>query len=334
MDGGLLVLIQAGLLRALDERRQTIELKSLDRAAIGKTEFKVEATTVTRDQKLQVRKLFQKLGVNATPNEELASVPRFLVKLEELADRAGGEAPRPARPGMSILEEIRRTSGNEQLVRLYDIRETLSREMEEWKRLSDEIDRRLPAWEDLKKLLTHAKTLSGMDEVGKSVDLIREQRQLLDTPDPVAPIVADLTQRLREGLNRLSGEYEARHKEGMDRLRSDPHWKELSPEKRHELLSAQNLQEAARPEVKVQSAEQVLSTLNRISLERFSDQVAAISSRFNSVSDAAAKMCEPEAQFIHLPRRTLKTEAEIDSWLEEVKKTCKAALQDGPIVIQ
>ena len=62
--------------------------------------------------------------------------------------------------------------------------------------------------------------------------------------------------------------------------------------------------------------------------------MAAISSRFHSISDAAAKLCEPEAQFIHLPRRTLKTEAEIDSWLEEVKKTCKAALQEGPIVIQ
>ena len=334
VDGGLLVLLQAGLLRALDERRQTIELKSLDRAAIGKTEFKVEATTVTLDQKLQVRKLFQKIGVNATPNEELASVSPFLVKLEELADRAGGEAPRPVRPDISVLEEIRRASGNEQIVRLYDMRETLSREMEEWKRLSDEIDRRLPAWEELKKLLTHARSLPGMEEVGKSVALIQEQRQLLDTPDPVAPIVATLTQRLREELNRLIGEYEARHKEGMDRLRSDPHWKQLTPEKRHELLSAQNLHEAARPEVNVQSTEQILSTLNRISLEGFSNQVAAISSRFHSISDAAAKLCEPEAQFIHLPRRTLKTEAEIDSWLEEVKKTCKAALQEGPIVIQ
>lgn len=334
VDGGLLVLLQSGLLRALDERRQTIELKSLDRAAIGKTEFKVEATTVTLDQRLQLRKLFQMLGGSATPNEELAFVPQFLMKLEELAGRAGGEAPRPARPGTAFLEEVRRASGNEQLVRLYDMRETLSREIEEWKRLSDEIDRRSPAWEALKGLLTHAGTLPGTEELGKRVELIAEQRQLLDTPDPVAPIVATLTQQLREELNRLSGEYEARHREGMDRLRADSHWKELSPEKRHELLSAQNLHEAARPEVKVQSMEQVLVTLARTPLGRFSDQIAALGSRFDSVSDAAAKMCEPEAQFIHLPRRTLKTEAEIDTWIEEVKKTCKAALEAGPIVIQ
>ena len=334
VDGGLLVLLQAGLLRALDERRQTIELKSLDRAAIGKTEFKVEVTTVTLDQRLQVRKLFQKLGVSAVPNEELSSVPPFLLKLEELVNRAGGEPPRLVCPDNSFLEEIRRASGNEQLVRLYDMREMLTRNIEEWKRLSDEIDKRWPAWESMKRLLTHAEGLPGTEEFKKRVEFIQDQRQLLETPDPVAPIVADLTQRLREELNRLSGEYDACHREGMDRLRIDFHWKELSPEKQHELLSAEMLHEAVRPEIKVQSTEQVLSTLNRISLERFSDRVSAISSRFDRVSDSAAKLCEPEAQFIHLPRRTLKTEAEIDTWIEEVKKTCKLALEAGPIVIQ
>ena len=186
----------------------------------------------------------------------------------------------------------------------------------------------------MKCLMIHAEGLPGTEEFRKRVELIAEQRQLLETPDLVAPIAAALTQRLREELNRLNQEYESRHKEGMDRLRNDLHWKELSPEQRHGLLSDQNLHAAARPDVKVQNPEQVISTLVRTSLARFSDQVAAISSRFNSVSDSAAKLCEPEAQFIHLPRRTLKTEEDIDSWIEEVKETCKMALESGPIVIQ
>ena len=334
VDGGLLVLLQSGLLRALDERRQNIDWKLLDRASIGKTVFKVETTTVTLEQRLQLRKLFQKLGGQVNPNEELSFVPLFLEKLEELANWAGGEAPRPFRPETSFLEDIRRASGNEQLVKLYDIRDRLTGNIEEWKRLSEEIDKRWSGWESMKRLMTHAEGLPGTEEFKKRVELIGEQRQLLDIPDPVTPIVADLTQRLREELNRLSGEYDARHREGMDRLLSDPHWKKLSPEKRHELLFSQMLHEAARPDVKVQSTDQVLTTLARTSLDHFSAQVAALGSRFDTVADVAAKMCEPETQFIHLPRCTLKTEAEIDSWLEEVKKTCKAALEAGPIVIQ
>ena len=334
VDGGLMVLLQSGLVRALDERRQNVDWKLLDRASIGKTEFKVEATTVTLEQRLQLRKLFQKLGETPIPNEELSFVPLFLEKLEKLANRAGGESPRPALPETAFFEEIRRASGNEQLVKLYDIRDRLTHNIDEWKKLAEGIDLRWSGWESMKRLIAHAEGLPGTEEFRKRVELIAEQRQLLETPDLVAPIAAALTQRLREELNRLNQEYESRHKEGMDRLRNDPHWKQLSPEQRHDLLSAQNLHEAARPDVKVQNPEQVLSTLVRTSLARFSDQVAAISSRFNSVSDSAAKLCEPEAQFIHLPRRTLKTEAALDTWIEEVKKTCKAALEAGPIVIQ
>ena len=334
VDGGLMVLLQSGVVRALDERRQSVDWKLLDRQAIGKSEFKVEAITVTLEQRLQLRKLFQKLGGTPSPNEELSFVPLFLEKLEELANRAGGESPRPIRPETAFLEEIRRSSGNEQLVKLYDIRNRLTQSIEEWRSLSEEIDKRLPGWESMKCLMIHAEGLPGTEEFRKRVELIAEQRQLLETPDLVAPIAAALTQRLREELNRLNQEYESRHKEGMDRLRNDLHWKELSPEQRHGLLSDQNLHAAARPDVKVQNPEQVISTLVRTSLARFSDQVAAISSRFNSVSDSAAKLCEPEAQFIHLPRRTLKTEEDIDSWIEEVKETCKTALESGPIVIQ
>jgi len=35
-----------------------------------------------------------------------------------------------------------------------------------------------------------------------------------------------------------------------------------------------------------------------------------------------------------VPRRTLKTENEIDAWVEDLKQQLKDALQQGPIVIQ
>jgi hypothetical protein len=35
-----------------------------------------------------------------------------------------------------------------------------------------------------------------------------------------------------------------------------------------------------------------------------------------------------------VPRRTLKTDEEIDAWVDDVKQQLKAALQNGPIVIR
>ena len=60
VDGGLQVLLVAGLIRAHDERGQTLAPKDLMRRSIGKVMFKVEAATVTSAQRIRIRKLFQK----------------------------------------------------------------------------------------------------------------------------------------------------------------------------------------------------------------------------------------------------------------------------------
>lgn len=43
---------------------------------------------------------------------------------------------------------------------------------------------------------------------------------------------------------------------------------------------------------------------------------------------------EPEAQFIQVPRRTLRTEEEIDLWIKDVKQQLMAVVGRGPIVIR
>jgi len=75
--------------------------------------------------------------------------------------------------------------------------------------------------------------------------------------------------------------------------------------------------------------------LRRLAAEvNFNSFLAAMPARFDNVAADAAEMCEPEIQFIQVPRRTLKTDEEIDAWVEDVKQQLKAALQQGPIVIR
>lgn len=66
----------------------------------------------------------------------------------------------------------------------------------------------------------------------------------------------------------------------------------------------------------------------------FGDRVAAMPARFDNVASNAAELCEPQAQFIQVPRRTLKTDEEIDAWVIEVKQRLKAALKQGPVVVR
>jgi hypothetical protein len=334
VDGSLQVLLVAGLIRALDERGQTFDPKELERKTIGKVMFKVESATVTTAQRIQIRKLLQKVGLSAKQGEELAYVPQFLQKMLELADQAGGEAPKPTRPDTTSLDEIRLTAGNEQLLALYNRRDELSSSIDSCIDLAERIAKRWPNWTVLKRLITHTSSLKGAEVILAQVKTIEQQRQLLEDPDPVTPLIANLTQLLRDELNKLDDEYASRHAEGLKYLENDTNWQQLEPEQRNQLLSEQRLTLFDRPKVSVQSTNDVLITLDNCALSMFADRVAAMPARFDNIASGAAELCEPQAQFIQVPRRTLKTDEEIDAWVIEVKQQLKAALQNGPIVIK
>jgi hypothetical protein len=56
--------------------------------------------------------------------------------------------------------------------------------------------------------------------------------------------------------------------------------------------------------------------------------------RFNQVLQGAAELLEPEVHFVGIPHRILKTEAEIDDWLNEIKAMLVAALEKGPVGVK
>ena len=311
-----------------------LDPKELERKTVGKVIYKVESATITTAQRIQLRKLFQKLDLSARQGEELACALPFLQKMLTLAEQAGGEAPKPPRPDTAFLEELRLTAGNEQLLAIYNQRENLANSIDSWTDLAGRIAGRWHTWLALKQLAAHAANLLEANMILAQVRIIENKRQLLDEPDAITPLCASLTQLLREELNRLDDAYAACHEEGMKKLASDENWQRLSPEQRYPLMSEQNLHETARPAVNVQTTADVLNTLNYCTLDMFNDKVAAMQGRFDNVQKAAAELCEPEVQFISIPRRTLKTPEEIDAWADETKQLLKAALNKGPVVIK
>lgn len=333
VDGGLQVLLVAGLILARDEQGRLADPRELERKAVGKMAFRVESATITTSQRVMIRKLMLKAGVSAKPGEESDHAEEFLEKLLELAGRAGGEPPQPVRPDTSSIEEMRRTAGNERLLALFNRREDLSDCIDNWTGLARRVAERLPRWNVLKRLAVHSSKLPDADAILAQVQTIERERQLLEEPDPITPLAANITQLLRDELNSLDGQYASLFEQRMGRLEQDPNWRELEPDERLRLLSHYSLDESSRPAVNVQSTEGVLETLEGCSLPSFADRVAALSGRFDNVLKRAAELCQPEVQFIQVPRRTLKTEEEIDAWAAEMTERLKTALKQGPVAL-
>lgn len=335
VDGGLQVLLNAGLIRAQNEKGQAIDPKDLERKAIGKTTFKVESATVSAPQRIQIRKVMQKLAMsNIKQGEELMKVPEFLQKLLDLAQSAGGEAPLPIRPNTEAIEEIRLMQGNEQLLAIYNKRDELTSSIREWEETAKKIQQRLPLWSHLERLLSHTNGLEDAEALQAQADQIKEQRHLLRDPDPITPLASNVTQLLRDKLNELKQAYNANYTKGFNKLETDATWSGLDPNEKHGILLPQNLTEATQPAIEVSDQAAILQTLSGISVSALADRVAALPARFDQALQEAAKLKEPTAKLVYLQKPTLKTDEEIDAWVEQTREHLKKALKEGPIIVR
>ena len=334
IDGGIYALVQSGDLRATDPDNKILDAKGIDRAKLNQTRFRVESVTVGAPQRIKVRKLLQDIGITCRPNEELAGIAKLLEVLRDRAASAGGDPPRPESPSVSHLDELGLKAGNEQIVAVYERHEELAQQAKAWKQTSDRIAERLPRWSRLEKLLAHADGhIPDAADLKTQADAIRDQRMLLGDPDPVPGLCEQVTKLLRDALTKSQADYQAAHEAGMAGLKADDNWVQLTPEQKNQLLVAEKLTNV--PQVDTSTEAKVLESLDAMSLSTWSDRNAALPGRFERVRLAAAEFMEPEAVYVKIPSRTLKTPDEVREWVQTLEKELLAKLEtsEGPVVV-
>ncbi|MDR1520799.1 MAG: BREX system P-loop protein BrxC [Planctomycetota bacterium] len=330
IDGALWSLWLAGLVSARDDRHAAPDPRQTERRAAGKLIFKTESATVNARQNIEIRQLFQVCDIHTPGSGEAGNADAFIKRLLDLADAAGGEAPKPEKPDISRLDQLRQLSGNALLLGIHQDREELQRLHDEWQGRSLLVEKRWPEWLELSRLREHAKGLAGAGTWLAQMDAVVAGRQLLNDPNPLAALRQNLAQRLRDELNRLSAAYADAHGQGLAGLARDPAWTALPPEEQKTLLARYGLNAQAKPALSLGSPAEILSSLDACPLLAFEDRVAALPGRFSELLKAAASLREPRTQFVPVIRRTLRDAAEIDAWAEEMKNLLRQALRQGP----
>jgi hypothetical protein len=330
IDGALVLLSVTGHLRAT-QNGQPFDPRQLDHSKIGICDFRAEHVTISATQKLAIRKLFQAAHVGCKPGEETAVTLEFILKMIEFAEAAGGEPPRPEKPDLATVKEIKALTGNEQLVKLYEQRDVLTQSMADWAKTAKLIQDRLPRWNSLNNLANHAAKLTEADDARQQIKTIENERQLLAEPDPVAPLCDKLTQLLREILTAHHSSYQQIHQDGMAALKLADAWSKLGDEQRQSLLAQNGL--TALPGIKVGTEDEVIASLKDMSLEMWQAQCDALPQRFQKAQRDAAKMIEPKVVYVTLPSATIHNGDELEAWLAQARKQIQEKLRNGPVGI-
>ena len=334
IDGGVYALLATGHLRATDAAGKVLDAKGLDRAKITQTNFRIESTTVTTVQRIQLRTLLTNVGVSCNPGEELAAMPEFFRVMRALAAAAGGEPPSPESPATVELAELASLAGNEQLVAVHAKRDELLENANAWRGTAVAIQGRNSGWHSLESLLQQSGSVAEADDVQAQADAILDGRLLLADPDPVPGLVDKLTQLLRDALIKARDAYQAAFDKGAERLAADPNWAQLTPEQRHDLRSKQHATKV--PEIRTGTTQDVLTSLRSMPLATWADRTAALPTRFDAILREAAELVLPDPVFLRVKGTTVSNEAELDAWLTSLRAQVKDALDaaDGaPVVI-
>jgi hypothetical protein len=325
VDGALLVLAHAGLIRVLGEDGKETVLRSLPRQKIGLCRFLPETHTVTTTHRRAVRALGQAVGVNVAPDQEAEQLPLILKALRDAAQAAGSEPPAPPAPATPDLDALDGLSGNERLIEVAGRGAALTAAHATWVASRQAIASRLPAYrttEDLVKLGAHGQRAALED--------IRDKRRLLDNPDPLPPLRQDAAAELRGRLNAAYEAYTTASKEAEALLHADANWQKLSPEDKHSIRADNGLLPVQRPEVA--SAEDIVASLSARSLSAWADLTRGLKAGAQGALDEAAERLQPQARPITLPAPgTLSDLPAVDAWLGDIREAIRAALEKGPV---
>src|ERR1022692_4234159 len=329
IDGALFVMLVAGNLRATNNGQPA--QASLPQNQVGVTSLYVDVPPLNVQQRLDLKALFQKIGITTQNGKESEAATQFLQKLLGLAGSAGGSAPRPESPNTQDVRSLQMLSGNAQLLKIHEQKDDLTAKLATWKKNADAIAKRWPLWERLLGFQGFATSVTEAGTCAKSIAAITDGRTLLADPDPVPELIKQLTTALRTALGKLQGDIAEAFRAGDDKLAASPVWKRLSDEQRATLVTTFQLTPPTK-EV-FGTDDEILAALRVSTLADRRNLRDAVPQRFSGAVDEASRLLEPKAQRVVLPGATIHDTSELDEWLAGARKQVQEKLKDGPVIL-
>lgn len=305
--------------------------KELEPRRLGNAKFYLEDDPPTKKQRLAVRGLLTAAGIKYENDKEEAEVSALLQRLVDLANDAGGPLPLPPPPDTSHIEELRAHAGNQQFRAVADAATQLKRDLEQWEQAAKQRERRHDEWSELTRLLSHAEPLPVASEVRGQYEAIEEGRQLLHEPDPLEPLIDDLTDSLREEVKSRAQDLVDAHQRATEALEDSDLWSQLQSESRERILAEAGLGTFSVPDVS--SDEKLLRVLDETSLRTWDERIRFVEARVDQALELAARELQPESVRVNIPTRTIESADDLEAYLENVRSSVTRHLEADKIVI-
>ena len=283
------------------------------------------------EQRLKVRSLLTAAGIAYESGQEGAQLSALLQQLKDLAGRAGGAPPLPEPPSTHHLDGLLAVGGNQRFREVADDHDRLSADLEAWRAAVTQREKRETEWNELERLLRHGDGLPVVETLAPAVFAIRNGRQLLDDPDPVAPLLGDLVSALRTEVTQRAAQLRETQQAAITELEGWDEWNKLDAHDRNSFLAEAKLVPA--PQLDVSTEAKLLEALDARPLSAWSDRVSLVDSRRDQARQRAAKKLEPLSVEVKPPPAMFKPGDDPTPYFDELRARVKSHLDAGTTVI-
>jgi len=325
----LAVLFAAGQLKVTTASGQVLAPGKFLERDTNQYAFERENTPLSVAEKRAIARL-----TKCKPEEAEIEAPKYVAALKDAFALVSGAAPRPADTLPTLLDTLDKLSGK-------DLVKRLAQDEAAVKQLSDDIEAQVatakdrePRWASLGTLVTYLGSDAGGEVEATAIRAERQSildgRLLLAQPDPVPPLISRASDLLRNSLNQSYAAYAQQFAQGVQSLQAQADWVSLKPTDQAAILRQTGL-DTAEPAPAVGTLQELLQSLAHCTPQRWAERTQAVAGKLQQAAAACAKKLEPTVQPYAVPARMVRSEAELDVWLGEVRLAVKVKLKSGPV---
>jgi hypothetical protein len=327
VDTLLAILFAVGQLRITNASGSAWPGSKYSRRDANSSTFSRETAPLSNEEKRAIARL-----VKCKPDEAETRAPDYVAKLKTAMTHATGAPPRPEGRPNALIDELAALSGRDLVKRLAEEEKAAADLLAALTTQAAKITQREADWLQLNTLIEHMAGLPDLPAIAAERDAIRDGRLLLDDPDKSKPLVDRAADVLRNTLNQTFAAYQSEYGHCTGEINSAQEWTRLAPEDRAAILRDVELSSPEKAP-KLGTLVDLVDSLTTRSPHRWGEKRDALRGQLTRALNLASKKLEPSVQPVTTPRRILRTEADLDAWMGEVRATVLTKLAAGPVQI-
>ena len=168
-------------------------------------------------------------------------------------------------------------------------------------------------------------------EVRPQIEAIAANRSLLAPADPVPDLARKLADALRAALAEAEDRHARTYDEEWQRLSSAESWQTIAPKAREGILGRLRIAKASKGATGTE--QEVLQSLERISLDGWRTRTAALPRLFADARAEADRLVEPAVRHVKLASSTLRSPEDVKEWVEATERELLDRIRHGPVVV-